>query len=117
MTNQERIRAFTMRLNGATWQEISRAIKYNPVTIRDDLLRCVRYAPRQSSVIYPVIRDYIAVNYGGTVGAFATDCGISYNVMYSALTGRTRPSPAIRTAVAKMLGTSADNAFREEETS
>lgn len=114
MTNTERVRAFAMRLNGANWEKIGHELGYSGNSVRDDLFRCIRLPPRQPNVIYPVIRDYIAANYGGVVRKFALDIGCSYNTTYSVLTGRVKPSKPIIDAVCRKIGATPENAFRED---
>ena len=71
MTREERIKAFTMRIDGHNWQEIAREIGYADCTIKNDLSACIRIPPRPPSVLYPVIRKYIVENYGGVVKSWA----------------------------------------------
>lgn len=113
MTRDERIRAFTMRVDGYNWQQIAREIGYCDSTIRNDLEACIRVPPRPPSVLYPVIRRYIVHNYGGVVKNFAHDVGVcSYNQAYQMLSGRTAASKSFRDGVAKLMGIPAEEAFR-----
>ena len=75
MTREERIKAFTMRIDGHNWQEIAREIGYADCTIKNDLSACIRIPPRPPSVLYPVIRMYIVENYGGVVKSFIQEIG------------------------------------------
>ena len=45
MTREERIKAFTMRIDGHNWQEIAREIGYADCTIKNDLSACIRIPP------------------------------------------------------------------------
>lgn len=113
MTRNERIKAFTMRVDGCSWQEIAKEIGYADSTIRYDLQACVRVPPRPPSVLYPVIRKYIVDNYGGIVKNFALDVGgISYSQAYQMLSGRTGATKDFRERVSKLMGIPVEEAFR-----
>ena len=113
MTREERIKAFTMRIDGHNWQEIAREIGYADSTIKNDLSACIRIPPRPPSVIYPVVRKYIVDYYGGVVKSFIMDLGgISYTQAYQMLSGRIAATRPFRESVAKRMGTTVEAAFR-----
>lgn len=113
MTRDERIKAFTMRIDGHNWQEIAREIGYCDSTIKNDLEACIRVPPRPPSVLYPVIRQYIVDQYGGVVKNFAYDVGgISYGQAYRMLSGRMPASKTFRENVARLMGIPAEDAFQ-----
>lgn len=114
MTNDERMRAFEMRLEGRTWADISRELGYTISGIQSDLLGAVQAGPRQPSIIYPAIRRYVLDHYGGVVRKFALDLGISYNTLYPALSGRRRINLCLEDAICQKMGVPPEVAFREE---
>ena len=115
MTRAERLRAFEMRLDGASWSAISAEIHYAPDTIRDDLAACIRARPHQIQCCYPAIRQVIAQRYG-SVRAFAMQSGIPYNTLYYLFSGRAvRPDRKTVDAILLATGLTDEEAFRKEE--
>lgn len=114
MTRDERIKAFTMRVDGYNWQQIAREVGYSDTTIKRDLEACVRVPPRPPAVIYPVVRKYIVDYYGGVVKSFIMDLndGISYSQAYQMLSGRVRATRDFRDCVAKHMGMTVEDAFK-----
>lgn len=112
MTKQERLKAFEMRLNGRNWSEIGRELGYSSTAVRDDLLLCVSARPHQVTCVYPEIRDIITDKYGGSVSAFARECGISYGTMYYALSGKRPPRSEIQRKICAAINMPPEQAFR-----
>ena len=113
MTREDRIKAFTMRIDGHNWQEIARELGYADSTIKNDLSACIRVPPRPPSVIYPVVRKYIVDHYGGVVKSFIMDLkGTSYTQAYHMLSGRAAATRPFRENVAKLMGMTVEDAFR-----
>ena len=115
MTKQERLKAFEMRLDGKSWSEIGRAIGYSSTAVQQDLQGCVLTKPRQVHCVYPVIRRIITEDYGGSVRAFAADCGISYGAMYYTLSGKCFVPPERQEVISKAIGIPPVEAFEREE--
>lgn len=113
MTREDRIKAFTMRIDGHNWQEIARELGYADSTIKNDLASCIRVPPRSPSVIYPVIKRYIVDYYGGVVKSFIMDLeDVSYTQAYHMLSGRAAATRPFRESVAKLMGMTVEDAFR-----
>lgn len=115
MTNQDRIRAFRMRLDGSSWVQIGRELNYTPQHIRQDLERICCRKPRQLACAYPVLRRVIAEDYGGSISAFADACGLSYGAMYYTLSGTCTPSQERQKDICSVIGIPPEEAFRQEE--
>ena len=115
MTKQERLKAFEMRLDGYKWIEIARALGYTSTTVKQDLQGCVLSKPYQVNCVYPVIRRIITEYYGGSVRAFAQDCGITYNAMYYTLSGKCFVPPERQEVISKAIGIPPVEAFEREE--
>jgi hypothetical protein len=115
MTNQERMKAFSMRLEGRGWKEIGRALGYSDSTVQQDLKRCVEIRPRQVHCVYPALRDHITERCGGSVQAFAHACGIGVNTLYAVLPGRVHPGKLVIDAILKTTGLPYEEAFRRSE--
>lgn len=115
MTKQERLKAFEMRLDGSNWSEIGRAIGYSSTAVRQDLLGCVMTRPRQVACAYPAIRRIITEDYGGSVSAFAKECGISNGAMYYTLSGKCFVKPERQAIICNVIGIPPGTAFEREE--
>lgn len=114
MTYHERMKAFELRLNSMTWDEISEMIGYSPSTIETDLKSCVNGRKRKSSCIYPALRKIIMLDYGGSIRQFATACGVSYGCVYCCLTGRSRPEKSGK-QICAFLGITPEQAFGKKD--
>lgn len=115
MTRQERMKAFEMRLDGKSWDDIAAVLGYTTNNVRIDIIHCIRYTPRQITCVYPAIRQYITANCYGSAHQFARDCGVPYSTMGNILNGRHTPSLETATAILQATGLSVDEAFRQEE--
>ena len=115
MTNQERRRAFALRLEGGSWESIGKALGYCGSTIYNDLSMCLRRPPRAPNICYPAIRKYVVEHCGGNITCFASACGVSVNSLYTVLRGAARPRKHIVDALLRTTGLPYEDAFREEE--
>lgn len=114
MTRSERLRAFEMRIDGATWKEIGAALNYEPSTVCNDITLCVHSIPKQVRCCYPAIRDVIARDYG-SIRAFADHCGLPANTLYYLFGDpRRRPAAATVDAILIATGLTYEEAFRKE---
>lgn len=112
MTNEDRLKAFEMHLNGVPWAEIGKALGYSSSTIFSDLRACV--AATHSSgkrCVYPAIWAYIADRCGGSIREFADQCGMPYGSVYNAITGRDSVSLKRRRRMAEVVGLPVEEAF------
>lgn len=124
MTNEELLDVVKMRLDGCTLEKIgekygmtvsgvSRAIK--SISSRDPHGRRAGQARMYDQIIYPNIRVRME-KCGWSMNTLADKTGISRLGLYYILYGDTqRPRIKSKTAIAKALGMSVDEAFREEE--
>ena len=85
MTRQERLEAFTRRIDGATWEEIGAALGYAPTTVWKDLHNCITAMPRRPNIRYPGLRRYVEEECGGSVRQLARRCGVKEAVLYYSL--------------------------------
>ena len=115
MTRQERIKAFTMRIDGANWSEIGRELGYSSTAVKSDLQACVQSIPHQVTCIYPRIRKIIVDDFGGSARAFAIACGTTPNRMYHYLSGRGTLNKSIVETILTFTGLTYDEAFTREE--
>ena len=114
MTRKDRIKAFELRLDGCSWREIGRVLSYSATAVQNDLQACVLTKPRPVPCVYPAIRRVIIDEYGGSIGALADACGISYNAMYYTLSGRCIAKPDRQKAISAVIGITPEEAFKRE---
>ena len=115
MTNQELQKAFIMRLNGKTYEEISKELYYSASSIRDSLDSIVHNGPRVCSTVYPRLNDCIAWNYGGMVMKFAYACGIRASTMYALLNGRMPLTPTHLMKIKQATGLTEEEILTRKE--
>lgn len=114
MTNTERKTAFALRLGGESWEEIGRKLSYEESTVRQDLERCLHRGGRTVQTVYPVLGRFIDRNCGGSIRAFAQDCGLSPRLLYDVLPGRKTMSAYCLGRIAEATGLS-DREIRQRE--
>ena len=113
MTNEERTKAFEMRLAGCSWEEIGKAIGYTRQTVQQDLKLCIMGNPRQVNCVYPAIRKVITEKYGGSVTAFSKECGVPVGTLYYVLSGRGDPKGETTMSILRTSGLTYEEAFGE----
>ena len=80
MTNQQRRRAFDLRLAGYSWGEIGTRLGYGGTYVERDLRRCLtRQGVNLCRVVYPALRHYISFAHEGSVTAFCDAMGYPRN--------------------------------------
>ena len=114
MTNEERRAAFEGRLRGETWEAIGARLGYEAPTVFQDLKTCLDRGPRRVNAVYPVLGRLIQEKYGGNVRAFALDCGLNPNTVYSILKGRMPLGDRYAACIAKATGLDPQG-FRQRE--
>lgn len=115
MTNDERRRAFDLRLKGMPWGEIAKEMNYSRYAVEEDIKKIVGGRRKTFRCIYPALRDEIISNHYNSVVTFALDCGISYETMYACLSGRSVPGAKLKKRICEATGLSEEEAFRREE--
>lgn len=111
MTNEQKVEAYRMRLEGATWSEISR--KYN---ISKQAV-CRALSPQRNtaaarSCVYPAISRWMQSEGVGYTD-IARKTGISYSRIFSALTGAVDVSTKIINAIIGLTGLTYEAAFMD----
>lgn len=80
MTNQDRRRAFDLRLAGHSWEDIAQRLGYCRNTVERDLRRCItRPGVNLCRVVYPALQHYISYYYEGSLAAFCAAVGYPRN--------------------------------------
>lgn len=115
MTKAERMKAFEMRLDGHNWAGIGKALGYEGHSVSADLARCVRTPPRQPNICYPVLREYVVSQFGGSVTAFADHFHVSRGSVYAVLRGDYQPKKDFIDALISATGLPYEELFSLEE--
>lgn len=119
MTNEERRRAFDLRLRGKTWNEIAAELNYSGGSyVERDIKQCVSGRRKKIPCQYPAIQNIIVSEYYGSVPAFAEACGVNYNTMHATLVGRNKkPSRYVALTICAKTGLTYKEAFGDDPTS
>lgn len=115
MTNNERIGALRMRLQGKTWEYIGEDLGYSPQNVRADLISAINSPPKEPRCAYPAILKALNDKYDGSVKALAEACNISPSAMYYTMRGAAEPTEERKKIIAKAVGLSSEEAFQREE--
>ena len=113
MSNEEKLRAFALRLEGKTWEEIGEIMHYTKQSVHQALYSVLSGGERSTLVAYPEIREYITRRHGGSVAAFATEMQMSASYVRRVLFCGERPSEKLVKNVTAALGVSEEEAFRK----
>ncbi len=113
MTTPERIRAFSLRCSGATWEEIGAVLHYDPRTVARDLRGVLEKHPKQPAILYPAIRQYIRARFAGSIESFAREIHVSPHRLRRALLEGDAPE-GLRRKIVAALGITEPEAFAPE---
>ncbi len=112
MTRDERIRAFSMRCDGKSWEQIAAALHRDPRGVARDLQSVLQRPTRHPTIRYPAIRDHVEMNHSGSVEAFAHSMGVSpYRLRRVIIHGDT-PSPALKDKLIRATGLTREEIFQ-----
>lgn len=113
MTKAERLRAFSLRCDGHTWEEIGDAMSYDGQSIAKDLRTVLEKRPRIPAVQSPAIRAYLVQECGGSLTELASRMQVSPYRLRRVLVHGDRPSQRLRTALLDVTGLSEAEIFQE----
>lgn len=103
MRTQDRLRAFELRANGLTWEEIGERLNYDGSTVSKDVHRVVNDGPRLVPLPQP-LADYMDAYCGGKLNVLAHQLEISPTWLRKVFRGQAKPSPALRERLARLTG-------------
>ena len=109
MTAHERIRAFALRCNGATWEEIAEIMHYDAHTISRDLRNVLEKRPHEPPILYPLIRRHVRREYAGSSERMAHAMHVSPHRLRQALLYGDAPD-VLREKIMRELGLSDESA-------
>lgn len=111
MTRQEKITAFIMRIDGASYQEIGDALGYSRQCILDTMKRSLIEHPIKTRCVYPAITQWMNRHRVNGAELSRKLCYVQGTV-YQYLGGYVEPSRFFREAMAKLTGISEEILFR-----
>lgn len=111
MTREEKLQAFTMRLDGYTCREIGEKMGYTSQNISDSLLRVLRTRRRRNRCIYPAISAWMNEQVL-TDATLAGRIGYAPKTVTFFLRGYNPPSREFRRIMEKQTGLSGDVLFQ-----
>ena len=89
MTNNERRRAFDLRLKGCTWAEIGRDLGYTYQAVQQDMEHVLTATfPNECRCPYPALADYIRLHHEGSISEFIRECGLPRKKSFNIIMGR-----------------------------
>lgn len=103
MTKDERMRAFALRCEGATWEEIGEILHYSPYTVSKDLHTVVDKKPVTPKIIYPNIYKALRENYGGSIEQLAVAMHVSPHRLRRVLIGMDAPTESMKEKLCREL--------------
>lgn len=116
MTNEERMKAFSMRLDGCSWEKIAEELHYSTSTVAHDIVNCVNGHRRSTCpCIYPAITKVLQQEYYGSISRLSAVSHIPYSTLLDCLTGR-HHSPKTAARISALLGLPPEVAFAKEDT-
>lgn len=111
MTRQEKIIAFTMRIDGASYQQIGDKLGYSKQCVSDTLKRSIKEHDIRMRCVYPAVGQWMNRNrMNGS--KIAEKLCYNHSTVYQYLNGCTEPSKFFREALAKLTGISEEILFR-----
>lgn len=113
MSNEEKLRAFAMRLEGKTWDEIGAELHYTKQAVHQALYSVLCGGERSAQIVYPEIREYIARRHDGSVSAFAADIEMGASYVRRVLFCGEKPSAKLSAKITSAMGVTEEEAFRK----
>lgn len=114
MTREQKIDAFTMRIDGYTFQEIADKYSVTKQNIQQMLYSiCTKSGIIRKRYIYPNILEWMEQN-GATQSKFAEALGVAQNTISGYMTGRLDPSMKFIKLICKETGMTFEKAFEKE---
>ena len=111
MNKADRLRAFALRCDGLTWEQIADELHYDAQTIAKDLQQVVEKMPHIPAVIYPAILAHIVDAHGGSVEQFAVALGVSPHRLRRVLVHGDEPSESLQQKIAEAVGKPVEEVF------
>lgn len=104
LNKEDRIRAFALRCDGASWDEIGKALHYTGTNVAQDIQCVVSRGGRVPKIIYPEIKRYIIDNCGGSIEKFAASIHSSASTIRPILVHGEEPGRHVRKKIYDATG-------------
>ena len=121
MTREDKIKAFTMRLDGMSWYRIAEVLGFEPYNVREAILDTLRIKHAESitkkrgTIVYPSIADYLCKNHM-CIRDLARKMGKSFGPqVYNVLYGMTKPRPYTISCISEATGIPAKQLLKERD--
>ena len=118
MTRDQKIEAFTMRIDGYSYREIADKMGISKQAVQDTLKRCLSRGGWDQAFcekcVYPNIFKYMQ-DHKINLSEFSTSTGIVYSNLSKFLKGASNPSQASIDKILKATGMTYEEAFWREE--
>jgi len=76
MNKNDRMRAFSLRCDGCTWDEISKVLGYESSTIARDIHSVIEKGVHTPQIIYPKLLAFVLMKCDGSIENFARQLGV-----------------------------------------
>lgn len=113
MNKADRVRAFSMRCDGMTWEEIGRTMNYDGQSVAKDLRSVLEKRPHIPDVRSPAVKEVLLRECSGSLSVLAARMEVSPYRLRRVLVYGDTPSAAMRKKLLDATGLSESEAFPE----
>jgi len=103
VTTEERLRAFALRCEGMTWEDIGALMHYDPKHVAKELHTIVEKMPHQPDIIFPEVAAAVRDRYGNSIENLAVIMHVSPHRLRRVLTGRDAPTETLVDKLCRQL--------------
>ena len=121
MTREDKIKAFTMRINGMSWYRIAKEMGLSPDSVQRSVVAAIRVkhgeslTKKRGTIVYPSIADYLCKNHL-CIRDLARKMGQSFGPhVYNVLYGMTKPRPYTIACISEATGIPASQLIKERD--
>lgn len=114
MNKSDRIRAFAMRCDGSTWEQIGQAMSYDGQSVAKDLHTVLKKAPRRPAIRYPALANYVLTHCGGSIEVFARGMHVSPHRLRRVLVHGDEPSGSLCQKLLEATGLPEETVFARD---
>jgi transcriptional regulator with XRE-family HTH domain len=121
MTREDKIKAFTMRINGMSWYRIAKEMGLSPDSVQRSVVEAIRVkhgeslTKKRGTIVYPSIADYLCKNHM-CIRDLARKMGQSFGPhVYNVLYGMTKPRPYTIACISEATGIPAKQLLKERD--
>lgn len=112
MNKSDRMRAFSMRCDGMTWEQIGGAMNYDARAISRDLQSVMEKPPRMPAILYPAVKEFVRQRCFGSIEVFANIMRVSPHRLRRVLVHGDKPTEALIQKIAESTGLTREEVLR-----